>query len=191
VRAGLRSRGKQPEPRQPELFNHFASSISYGQNGQNLTLKDFNFNFSADGYLYIDRDEGIVLATKSQDGNTGHIVNLGRVEDRTDVHASRAGTASNPGVSLDLRYGADASSQGNLIRLGASGGLSNAKILFNANQAGIASFTHVNRGGGNAAETLTAAAAGYGFKDGGGGPIRPYLNWAIPAQAAMPLSFQI
>lgn len=144
------------------------ASISYGQNGQNLTLKDFNFNFSADGYLYIDRDEGIVLTTKSQDGNTGHIVNLGRVEDRTDVHASRAGTASNPGVSLDLRYGADVSSQGNLIRLGASGGLSNAKILFNANQAGIASFTHVNRGGGNAAETLTAAAAGYGFKDGGG-----------------------
>ena len=67
------------------------ASISYGQNGQNLTLKDFNFNFSADGYLYIDRDEGIVLTTKSQDGNTDHIVNLGRVEDQTDVHASRAG----------------------------------------------------------------------------------------------------
>ena len=40
------------------------ASIGYGLNGHNLTLKDLNFNISADGYMYIDPTEGIVLATK-------------------------------------------------------------------------------------------------------------------------------
>ncbi|WP_353142646.1 DUF6160 family protein [Acinetobacter pragensis] len=149
-------------------FNLQNASISYGQNGQNLTSKDFNFNFTADGYMYIDADEGIVLTTKSRDGNTDHIVSLDRVEDKTDVHSSRTGTATNPGLNIDLRYGSDTSNQRNLIRIGASGDLTNAKILFNSNQTGIAQFTQVNRGSGSAAETVATAATGYDFKNTGG-----------------------
>ena len=90
------------------------ASIGYGLNGQNLTAQDFNFNFSADGYMYIDPSEGIVLATKSQDGKTDHIVSLDRVEDKTNVHNSRVGTATNPGLNIDLRYGPSAGAQNNL-----------------------------------------------------------------------------
>ena len=79
------------------------ASISYGQNNQDLTLKDFNFNLSADGYLYIDETEGVVLTSKGSVGD--NIVVLGRVEDKTDVHDSRVGNATNPGLNVDLRYG--------------------------------------------------------------------------------------
>lgn len=142
------------------------ASVSYGQNGQNLTLKDFNFNLSADGYMYIDPVEGIVLTTKGADGD--HIVNLGRVEDKTDVHTSRGNTATNPGVNIDLRYGAENSTQRNLIRMGASGALTNGKISFNADQTGIAKFNTVNRSNNNTLEKETIATNGYGFKNTGG-----------------------
>ncbi len=63
-----------------------------------LTLKDFNFNLSADGYLYIDETEGVVLTSKGSVGD--NIVVLGRVEDKTDVHDSRVGNATNPGLNV-------------------------------------------------------------------------------------------
>ena len=144
------------------------ASIGYGLNGQNLTAQDFNFNFSADGYMYIDPSEGIVLATKSQDGKTDHIVSLDRVEDKTNVHNSRVGTATNPGLNIDLRYGPSAGAQNNLIRIGASGDLTNAKMMLNSDQTGISQFTQVNRSGGNVTEKAVTATTGYGFKDAGG-----------------------
>ena len=149
-------------------FNLQNASIGYGLNGQTLTAKDFNFNFAADGYMYIDPTEGIVLTTKSQDGAKDHVVTLGRVEDKTNVHSSRAGTATNPGLNIDLRYGSELSTQRNLIRLGASGELTNAKIILNSNQIGIAQFSQVNRSNGNVAETVATATKGYDFKNAGG-----------------------
>ncbi|TCB70657.1 hypothetical protein E0H88_07010 [Acinetobacter sp. ANC 4216] len=148
------------------------ASISHGLNGQKLTLKDFNFNFSGDGYMYLSSyqertsnsymDEGIVLTTKSRDGATDHVVMLGRVDDsdpvasansqpgRDTVHSSRT-TATNPGINIDLRYGSDPTQQRNLIRMGASGAVTNATIFLNANQSGITDF----------GRTSTATITGY------------------------------
>lgn len=119
------------------------SSISHGMNGHSLTLKDFNFNFSGTGYIYVAEDEGIVLTTKST-GTTDHIVNLGRVKDNSNVHSSRK-NATNPGVNIDLRYGVEGAEQQNLIRMGASGAVTNAKVLLNANQEGINDFGLTNK----------------------------------------------
>ncbi|MWC18989.1 hypothetical protein GQO11_10010 [Acinetobacter johnsonii] len=142
------------------------ASISYGQNNQDLTLKDFNFNLSADGYLYIDETEGVVLTSKGSVGD--NIVVLGRVEDKTDVHDSRVGNATNPGLNVDLRYGSANSTHRNLIRIGASGALTNGKIVLNADQTGVAKFNMVNRVNGNVQENEVVASAGYGFKNAGG-----------------------
>lgn len=142
------------------------ASISYGQNNQDLTLKDFNFNLSADGYLYIDETEGVVLTSKGSVGD--NIVVLGRVEDKTDVHDSRVGNATNPGLNVDLRYGSANSTHRNLIRIGASGALTNGKIVLNADQTGVAKFNTVNRVNGNVQENEVVASAGYGFKNAGG-----------------------
>ncbi|AXF43275.1 DUF6160 family protein [Acinetobacter johnsonii] len=142
------------------------ASISYGQNNQDLTLKDFNFNLSADGYLYIDETEGVVLTSKGSVGD--NLVVLGRVEDKTDVHDSRVGNATNPGLNVDLRYGSANSTHRNLIRIGASGALTNGKIVLNADQTGVAKFNTVNRVNGNVQENEVVASAGYGFKNAGG-----------------------
>ena len=142
------------------------ASISYGQNNQDLTLKDFNFNLSADGYLYIDETEGVVLTSKGSVGD--NLVVLGRVEDKTDVHDSRVGNATNPGLNVDLRYGSANSTHRNLIRIGASGALTNGKIALNADQTGVAKFNTVNRVNGNVQENEVVASAGYGFKNAGG-----------------------
>lgn len=142
------------------------ASISYGQNNQDLTLKDFNFNLSADGYLYIDETEGVVLTSKGSVGD--NLVVLGRVEDKTDVHDSRVGNATNPGLNVDLRYGSANSTHRNLIRIGASGALTNGKIALNADQTGVAKFNTVSRVNGNVQENEVVASAGYGFKNAGG-----------------------
>lgn len=122
------------------------SSISHGMNGHNLTLNDFNFNFSGTGYIYVAEDDGIVLTTKST-GTTDHIVDLGRVKDNSNVHSSRK-NATNPGVNIDLRYGAKGAEQQNLIRMGASGAVTNAKVSLNANQEGINDFGLTNKAAG-------------------------------------------
>ncbi|MGF2635768.1 DUF6160 family protein [Acinetobacter johnsonii] len=142
------------------------ASISYGQNNQDLTLKDFNFNLSADGYLYIDETEGVVLTSKGSVGD--NIVVLGRVEDKTDVHDSRVGNTTNPGLNVDLRYGSANSTHRNLIRIGASGALTNGKIALNADQTGVAKFNTVNRVNVNVQENEVVASVGYGFKNAGG-----------------------
>ena len=142
------------------------ASISYVQNNQELTLKDFNFNLSADGYLYIEQTEGVVLTSKGSAGD--NLILLGRVEDKTDIHDSRVGNATNPGLNVDLRYGTVNSTQRNLIRIGASGALTNGRIALNSDQTGVAKFNTVNRVNGNVQESETIASAGYGFKDTGG-----------------------
>ncbi|MQW91422.1 hypothetical protein GFH30_09925 [Acinetobacter wanghuae] len=129
------------------------ASISYGQNGQNLTLKDFNFNLSADGYMFIDPDNGIILETR----DAGNFVELNRVKDNEFAGKTK------PGVNIDLRYGEDGT-QGNLIRLGASGALTNGKIMLNAKQEGASSF-HVINGG---VKSTIADNEGYDFTQGGG-----------------------
>ena len=68
----------------------------------------------------------MVLTSKGSVGD--NIVVLGRVEDKTDVHDSRVGNATNPGLNVDLRYGSANSTHRNLIRIGASGALTNGKI---------------------------------------------------------------
>lgn len=140
------------------------ASISYGQNGQNLTLKDFNFNLTADGYMYIDPKDGIVLTTKSADGKSDNFVQLVRATDKSkNVNPTRAGNATKPGVNIDVRYGKDGE-QGNVIRLGASGALTNGRIMLNANQADVAKFNTVNKG----LEKTNTATTGYGFAEAGG-----------------------
>ncbi len=133
-------------------FNLQNASIAYGLNNHNLTLKDFNFNLAADGYMYIDRTEGIVLTTKARDGSDNY-VDLARVEDKTDTHSTRtvAGISkpTNPGVNIDLRYGKGAT-QDNLIRMGASGAITNGKIFINSDQSGYQNFHRSTNG------TLTA-----------------------------------
>ncbi len=147
-------------------FQFQNGTLGYGLNGQWLTLKDFNFNFSADGYLYLDQNDGIALTTKSRDGQTDHIVNLTPATDLTNVDASRTG-AKNPGVNIDVRYGSDPNNQKNIIRMGASGAVTNGKIFFNANQTGLAEFNSVNRESANLTET-TKTATGYEFAGAGG-----------------------
>ncbi|OAL78640.1 hypothetical protein AY606_09600 [Acinetobacter sp. SFB] len=121
-------------------FNLQNASIGYGLNNHNLTLKDFNFNFSADGYMYIDRNEGIVLTTKATDGSD-NLVDLERVKDNSDVSSTRTAidAPTNPGVNIDLRYGT-ATTQNNLIRMGASGAVTNGKIFINSDQSGYQNF---------------------------------------------------
>lgn len=142
------------------------ANISYGLNQRNLTLKDLNFNLSADGYMYIDPTEGLVLTTKSKDGAADHMIEMGRVSDLSSTHSSRV-NPTNPGVNLDLRYGTDPEQQRNLIRMGASGALTNGKIFLNADQAGIASFNTVNRSSTDLKET-THTADGYSLAGPGG-----------------------
>ena len=142
------------------------ASLGYGLNGKFLTLKDFNFNFSLDGYLYLDSSEGVVLSTKSKDGQTDHLINLHKVSDLTDVDPSRSG-AKNPAINIDLRYGANAGNQKNLIRMGASGAVTNGKVFLNANQNGLAEFNSVSRTAPDLIET-TKTATGYEFAGAGG-----------------------
>ncbi len=42
--------------------------------------------------------------------------------------------------NIDLRYGTDGGAQRNLIRMGASGAVTNARVALNANQEGIKDF---------------------------------------------------
>ena len=90
------------------------------------------------------------------------------MEDKTDVHDSRVGNATNPGLNVDLRYGSANSTHRNLIRIGASGALTNGKIALNADQTGVAKFNTVSRVNGNVQENEVVASAGYGFKNAGG-----------------------
>lgn len=132
------------------------SGTDYNQ----LILKDFNFNFSGDGYLYLDPTDGVVLSTnKKSDVSSSNSVVLGDVDD-PDFSGKKQ-----PGLNVDLRYkkgvgldytkykatglDSDILSFG---RLGASGVLKNAYIKLNAtqlNDLGAATSGTANTGTGN------------------------------------------
>ncbi|WP_411686841.1 DUF6160 family protein [Acinetobacter indicus] len=136
------------------------AKISHGLGNHQLSMHDFNFNFATNGYMYIDADEGLVFTTKN--GSTDHFVNLGRVADLTDVANSRQ-NATNPGVNIDLRY-----NDKNLIRFGASGAVTNAKLFFNGQQSGAANFNVSNKNNG-IVETQNVHVTGYEDVLGQGG----------------------
>ncbi|MFV5492217.1 DUF6160 family protein [Acinetobacter sp. ASP199] len=125
------------------------ANISHALGNNKTLLKDFNFNFSGFGYMSVNQHEGIVLSTYNTAEKPGidsetNIVHLGRVADSTDVAAGRI-NATNPGINLDLRYVTqqDATSPAvvkNIMRMGASGDITNAKIFMNGNQSNITKF---------------------------------------------------
>ena len=129
------------------LFNKYAkasidfqlqnATISHKLGLNSLILNDFNFNFAGDGYMYIDQDEGLVLSTYNE--NQNHYVDLKRVTDTTDVATGRT-DATNPGVNIDLRYNTPRNERKNIMRLGASGAVTNAKLALNGNQTKVANF---------------------------------------------------
>ncbi len=51
-----------------------------------------------------------------------------------------------PAFNIDLRYGTDGGAQRNLIGMGASGAVTNARVALNANQDGIKDFGLSNEG---------------------------------------------
>lgn len=96
-----------------------------------LILKDFNFNISGTGRMYVDAKDGFVLET----GSTGQ-VNLERVCILASC-ATLTSANSKPGLNIDLvmkastggTFDATTNTKG-LIRVGASGLLKNASITF-------------------------------------------------------------
>lgn len=102
-----------------------------------LILKDFNFNFKGEGYMYVDAAKGLILET----GTNGY-VDLNRVciLDATACAASGLvldSSNSKPGLNIDFvikkdtgnTYDAKTGTKG-LIRVGASGHLKNASLTF-------------------------------------------------------------
>lgn len=102
-----------------------------------LILKDFNFNFKGEGYMYVDAAKGLILET----GANGY-VDLNRVciLDATACAASGLvldSSNSKPGLNIDFvikkdtgnTYDATTGTNG-LIRVGASGHLKNASLTF-------------------------------------------------------------
>ncbi len=127
------------------LQNTVNSQPVYNQ----LILKDFNFNFSGNGYMYIDPTNGLVLSTnKPGQTNSGNTVSLTRVNDVDNLGKTR------PGFNIDLRYktniGNDSSVYSasdtdtnslSFLRFGASGQLSNAQIMVNGSNVSLGNAT--------------------------------------------------
>lgn len=113
------------------------ATLSHTLGNNKLILNDFNFNFAGIGYMYIDSKEGLVLSSYS--GGKDHIVDLDRVADSSDIKDGRI-DATNPGVNIDLRYASTEGERRNIIRLGASGAVTKAKIAINADQTNLAVF---------------------------------------------------
>lgn len=127
-----------------------------------LILKDFNFNFSGNGYLYLDPTDGLVLSTnkKGETSSTNSVV-LADVDD-PDFFGKKQ-----PGLNVDLRYKQGVGSEyteykatgsdSDILsfgRLGASGILKNAYIKVNGTQPsdlGAATSGATNTGTGNLA----------------------------------------
>ena len=141
------------------------AKISHKLGNNSLILNDFNFNFSGLGYMYVAADEGLVLTTRN--GNQDHYINLGRVVDPTDVAAGRAGT--NPGVNIDLRYHTPNNERKNIMRLGASGAVTNARLAFSGDQSKIANFDITNKANNGTLVRSTETAQGYSALVGDGG----------------------
>ncbi|KGT48368.1 MULTISPECIES: DUF6160 family protein [Acinetobacter] len=163
------------------------ATISHQLGGNSLILNDFNFNFAGQGYMYVASDEGLVLT--SRNGDQDHYINLGRVTDTSEVATGR--TATNPGVNIDLRYNSpDAikeqytengiekeriigytieKSNKNLIRMGASGAVTNARLALSGDQTKIADFDIGNKDSNGDYVRSIQTAANYNNLVGAGG----------------------
>ncbi len=141
------------------------ATISHKLGENSLILNDFNFNFAGQGYLYIDPAEGVVLTTRN--GNQDHYVDLKRAEDTTDLVAGRV-NPTNPGVNIDLRYNTPNNERKNIMRLGASGAVTNARLSMNADQTQIGTFDVSNKVNG-VLERQDKTATGYSSLVGEGG----------------------
>ncbi|WP_180083074.1 DUF6160 family protein [Acinetobacter sp. YH12102] len=141
------------------------ATISHKLGENSLILNDFNFNFAGQGYMYIDPNEGVVLTTRN--GNQDHYVDLKRVEDTTDIAIGRV-NPTNPGVNIDLRYNTPNNERKNIMRLGASGAVTNARLSMNADQTQIGTFDVSNKLNG-VLQRQDKTAAGYSDLVGEGG----------------------
>lgn len=141
------------------------ATISHKLGENSLILNDFNFNFAGQGYMYIDPDEGVVLTTRN--GSQDHYVDLKRAEDITDIAAGRV-NPTNPGVNIDLRYNTLNNERKNIMRLGASGAVTNARLSMSADQTQIGTFDVSNKVNG-VLERQDKAATGYSGLVGEGG----------------------
>ena len=113
------------------------SSLPLSTKINQLILKDFNFNFKGEGYMYVDAAKGLILET----GANGY-VDLNRVCILDATACSASGLVltpanSKPGLNIDFvikansgnTYDATTGTKG-LIRVGASGKLKNASLTF-------------------------------------------------------------
>ncbi|QPF32757.1 hypothetical protein H0S56_03540 [Acinetobacter lwoffii] len=137
------------------------ATISHQLGENSLILNDFNFNFAGSGYLYIDPNEGMVLTTREQ------YVDLKRAVDLTDIAAGRV-NPTNPGVNIDLRYNTPNNERKNIMRLGASGAVTNARLSMSADQTQIGTFDVSNKVNG-VLERQDKNAPGYSDLVGEGG----------------------
>lgn len=97
-----------------------------------LIFKDFNFNFTGQGYMYVDPIKGLILETRDE----GY-VQLNRVcEVGADCSGGMTFANSKPGLNIDLVMKSDTGTTFNtdnakgMIHLGASGRLTHASLVF-------------------------------------------------------------
>lgn len=148
------------------------ATISHKLGENSLILNDFNFNFAGQGYMYIAADEGIVLTTKN--GDQDHYIDLGRVADTTDVATGR--NATNPGINIDLRYNSPNNERKNIMRMGASGAVTNARLALSGDQTRVSAFDVSNKTSTGTYTRESKNAAGYQDLVGSGG-----LHFALAA----------
>lgn len=132
-------------------FNLQDASIKHTLGNNSIVLNNFNFNFSGEGYIYVEPTEGIVLS--SNNGTKDHFINLSPVS----VGTTGAKTA---GVNFDLRYQNGDGELKNIMRYGISGNVTNARLALNANQSNLNKFDVADQ------SQLQEVAS---YKDGGGG----------------------
>ena len=141
------------------------ATISHKLGNNSVILNDFNFNFAGLGYMYIAADEGIVLTTRK--GSEDNYINLGRVMDTSEVATGRA--ATNPGVNIDLRYHTPSNERKNIMRMGASGAVTNARLALSGDQSKIGEFDIGNKAPNGNLTREIKTATGYGALAGAGG----------------------
>lgn len=99
-----------------------------------LILQDFNFNFFGKGYAWVDATRGLLLETRDSPA-AGFYIDLVRVQDKTYP------TKTKPGLNLEFMSKTNAGAAYNLtgaqglLRLGASGRLTDAYLNFRGTDA--------------------------------------------------------
>lgn len=141
------------------------ATLSHTMSDNSLILNDFNFNFAGIGYIYAAPNEGLVLTTRN--GSEDSYINLGRVVDTSEVAQGR--NATNPGINIDLRYHTPNNERKNIMRMGASGAVTNARLALSGDQSKIANFDVSNKASNGTYTRSTQIADGYSNLVGTGG----------------------